>query len=76
MDLLRILVYLFLRCISVFPRLDTRMTDRSDPTSAEEVASSFHISERAGHNYVHMRQWEFFEKSLANPWTSECPEGV
>ncbi|KAK4098344.1 putative aminotransferase class I and II family protein [Parathielavia hyrcaniae] len=23
-----------------------------------------------------MRQWEFFEKSLANPWTPDCPDGV
>jgi len=44
--------------------------------SAEDVASSFLIAERAAHNYVHMRQWEFFEKSLTNPWTSDCPEGV
>jgi len=52
------------------------MADRSDAMSAEDVASSFLIAERAAHNYVHMRQWEFFEKSLTNPWTSDCPEGV
>jgi hypothetical protein len=44
--------------------------------SVEEVASSFHIADRAAHNYVHQRQWSVFEKSLANPWTPDCPDGV
>ncbi|KAL2267249.1 hypothetical protein VTJ83DRAFT_4526 [Remersonia thermophila] len=45
-------------------------------TSAKDAASSFHIADRAGHNFVHMRQWEGFEKSLANPWTPDTPDGL
>ncbi|KAL1843051.1 hypothetical protein VTJ49DRAFT_3186 [Mycothermus thermophilus] len=44
--------------------------------SAKDAASSFQIADRAGHNFVHMRQWEGFEKSLANPWTPETPDGL
>jgi hypothetical protein len=51
------------------------MDDRAVVGSAQ-VASSFQLADRAAHNYVHMRQWEGFEKSLANPWTLECPDGV
>ena len=51
------------------------MDDRAVVGSAE-VASSFQLADRAAHNYVHMRQWEGFEKSLANPWTLESPDGV
>ncbi|KAL2190426.1 hypothetical protein L209DRAFT_178537 [Thermothelomyces heterothallicus CBS 203.75] len=51
-------------------------SDRSEATSAEEVAASFHPANRAGYNYVHLRQWELVEKSLANPWTPDHPDGV
>jgi hypothetical protein len=43
---------------------------------AEDATSSFQLADRAGFNYVHMRQWEGFEKSLANPWTPGNPDGV
>ncbi len=52
------------------------MADSSGSDSVKDVAASFHIADRAAYNYVHMRQWEFFEQALANPWTPECPEGV
>ncbi|AEO60892.1 hypothetical protein MYCTH_2310609, partial [Thermothelomyces thermophilus ATCC 42464] len=52
------------------------MSDRSEATSAEDVAASFHLANRAGYNYVHLRQWELFEKSLANLWTPDHPDGV
>jgi hypothetical protein len=47
-----------------------------DLVSVEDAASSFQLADRAGFNYVHMRQWEGFEKSLANPWTPGNPDGV
>jgi hypothetical protein len=43
------------------------MADQSGVVSAEDAASAFQLADRAGHNYVHMPQWESFEKSLANP---------
>lgn len=52
------------------------MESQVEDGSAEMVMSSFQLADRAARNYVHMRQWEGFEKSLANPWTLECPEGV
>ena len=52
------------------------MSDRSGVMSTEDAASAFQLANRAGHNYVHLRQWEFFEKSLVNPWTADCPDGV
>lgn len=44
--------------------------------SVAEVATSFELANRASHNYVHMRQWEAFEKSLADPWTPDRLDGV
>ncbi|KAL2259214.1 hypothetical protein VTK26DRAFT_7184 [Humicola hyalothermophila] len=52
------------------------MVSQTNDVSTEDVASSFQLADRAAHNFVHMRQWEGFEKSLANPWTLDCPEGV
>ncbi|KAJ4289459.1 hypothetical protein N0V88_006940 [Collariella sp. IMI 366227] len=45
------------------------MANPSETMSAKNVASTFHIADRASHNFLHMRQWEGFEKSLGNPWT-------
>ena len=44
--------------------------------TTEDAISSFQLSHRGGHNYVHVRQWASFEKSLGNPWTPENPDGV
>ena len=52
------------------------MSTRPGTMSAEDAASAFQLAYRAGHNYVYQRQWETFEKSLANPWTPDHPDGA
>lgn len=54
----------------------TIMADQPATITIEGVASSFQISARAADNYINLRDWEAFEKTLVNPWTLESPEGV
>ncbi|KAL2164912.1 hypothetical protein VTH06DRAFT_208 [Thermothelomyces fergusii] len=44
--------------------------------SAEDAAACFQLANRAGYNYVHMRQWTLLERSLADPWTPDHPDGL